>query len=219
MNDDSDSVASDSYNSHSDIRSSEDHKESSEMRTPGGRLSAHRNNRPLSSSSANHGLEDIASPISDYGSMPASMSVSENVEMSFKFKTQNGRVHRFQFRPSYGLESFRDLITEKLGDEIDAVGGPKKFCVAYVDDEGDMIEIISKTDISDAVKIATRKQLEKIDLLIHHPSDSVLSIVRKQKKAETKSPLNSDGKLLFPLIAIGLGVAITASVMFVRLRT
>lgn len=93
----------------------------------------------------------------------------------FKFKSPAGRVHRLRFEPSLGLEQFRNILADKLtSEEKSVVGGAVAedagFAVSFVDDEGDIVSILSVADLSESVAIAKRAGREKIDLYVHHPN-------------------------------------------------
>lgn len=93
----------------------------------------------------------------------------------FKFKSPAGRVHRLRFDPSLGLEEFRNVLAEKLNSEEKAVVGgavaeDAGFAVSFVDDEGDLVSILSLGDLSESVAIAKRTGREKVDLYLHHPN-------------------------------------------------
>ena len=93
----------------------------------------------------------------------------------FKFKSPAGRVHRLRFDPTLGLEQFRSILADKLtSEEKSVVGGAVAedagFAVSFIDDEGDIVSILSVADLSESVAIAKRAGREKIDLYIHHPN-------------------------------------------------
>jgi hypothetical protein len=93
----------------------------------------------------------------------------------FKFKSPGGRVHRLRFDPNLGLEQFRSILADKLtSEEKSVVGGAVAedagFAVSFVDDEGDIVSILSIADLSESVAITKRAGREKIDLYIHHPN-------------------------------------------------
>lgn len=93
----------------------------------------------------------------------------------FKFKSPAGRVHRLRFDPSLGLEQFRNILAEKLNSEEKAVVGgavaeDAGFAVSFIDDEGDLVSILSVGDLSESVAIAKRTGREKVDLYLHHPN-------------------------------------------------
>lgn len=93
----------------------------------------------------------------------------------FKFKSPAGRVHRFRFDPVSGLEEFRNLLADKLRSEEKAVvgeaaSGDGGFAISFVDDEGDIVSILSIADLTESVVIAKRSGREKVDLYIHHPN-------------------------------------------------
>jgi hypothetical protein len=74
-----------------------------------------------------------------------------------------------------GLEQFRNVLGEKLNSEEKAVVGgavaeDAGFAVSFVDDEGDLVSILSLGDLLESVAIAKRTGREKVDLYIHHPN-------------------------------------------------
>jgi len=93
----------------------------------------------------------------------------------FKFKSPAGRTHRLRFDTTLGLEDFRAIVGEKLTSEEKAVIGgidPTNagFAVSFVDDEGDVVSILSIADLSDSVAIAKRSGRDKVDIYVHHPN-------------------------------------------------
>jgi hypothetical protein len=124
---------------------------------------------------------------------PAPVVVTKDDLFVFKFKSPAGRVHRVRFDPSTGLEEFRNLLADKLtGEEKAIIGGAIAedggFALSFVDDEGDIVSILSVADISESVAIAKRSGLEKVDLYIHHPNSpphiEPLSTVSKMEVPE-----------------------------------
>lgn len=94
---------------------------------------------------------------------------------AFKFKSPAGRVFRLRFDPASGYEEFRNVVAEKLtSEEVTLVGGAVSedtgFALSFIDDEGDIISILSIADLSESVAIAKRCGREKVDLYIHHPN-------------------------------------------------
>jgi hypothetical protein len=114
---------------------------------------------------------------SGFQSPPPPAAVAPPVDESFvfKFKSPAGRVHRLRFDPALGLEQFRNVLGEKLNSEEKAVVGgaiaeDAGFAVSFVDDEGDLVSILSVADLSESVAIAKRTEKDKVDLYIHHPN-------------------------------------------------
>ncbi|OLL22832.1 Meiotically up-regulated gene 70 protein [Neolecta irregularis DAH-3] len=105
----------------------------------------------------------------------SNLEISQELPFAFKFKSPKGKVHRLQFNVRDGLNGLRSVISEKLGHEIEEVGGHSVFAVSYTDDEGDIVAIESDHDFTFAVDLARRLGQQKIDLFIHHPSKEVQS--------------------------------------------
>ena len=115
--------------------------------------------------------DESASAVGEFAVPAALMDTS----FVFKFKSPNGRAHRVRFDPTNGLEQLRTMLAEKLTDEeIQTVGGAVAedggFAVSFVDDEGDVVSILSVGDLAESVAIAKRTSRDKVDLYIHHPN-------------------------------------------------
>ena len=109
------------------------------------------------------------------GGSPPPPAPPKDDSFVFKFKSPAGRVHRVRYDLATGLNDFRNLLADKLTSEEKAlIGGAiaedAGFAVSFVDDEGDIVSILSNADLSESVAIAKRTGLEKVDLYIHHPN-------------------------------------------------
>ena len=114
-------------------------------------------------------LDDAASQ------SPLLAAVTKDESFVFKFKSPAGRVHRLRFDVSLGLQDFRNVMGDKLtGEEKSLIGGPiaeeTGFGVSFIDDEGDIVSILSIDDLSESITIAKRQGKDKVDLYIHHPN-------------------------------------------------
>ena len=124
--------------------------------------------------SASHNGEDVLSAVG----IPHAHG-PEDIPFPFKFKAPSGRIHRLQVVPSDGLANFIDSVTEKLGKEVDTLGGEAMFLdgklsssgyhLSYVDNEGDTVSITTDRDLLDAVLMAQQGSRTKVDLFVHHP--------------------------------------------------
>lgn len=123
----------------------------------------------------------------------------EDMPFAFKFKAPSGRTHRFQAVPSAGLGEFVAQVTDKLGAEIEAVGGAPSFedghlsnsgfALSYLDNEGDSVSITTNHDLLEAVSLAHMHHSEKVDLFVHHPEHSPLpSTMAPQGAPSTATP-------------------------------
>ncbi|KAB8292939.1 hypothetical protein EYC80_007303 [Monilinia laxa] len=103
----------------------------------------------------------------------------EDVPFAFKFKAPSGRVHRVQVIASHGLSELITAVTNKLGAEIDVVGGvatveegklgTSGFALSYLDDEGDSVSITTDEDLLEAIVLAKNGHRDKVDLFVHDP--------------------------------------------------
>ncbi|KAJ8063703.1 hypothetical protein OCU04_007568 [Sclerotinia nivalis] len=125
--------------------------------------------------SASHvGLDSPRSQLSRHNDIPP-----EDVPFAFKFKAPSGRVHRVQVTASHGLAELISAVANKLGAEVDAVGGvaivedgklgSSGFALSYLDDEGDSVSITTDEDLLEAIVIARNGHRDKVDLFVHDP--------------------------------------------------
>jgi len=94
----------------------------------------------------------------------------------FKFRTPSGRTHRFQARHD-NYEHIREIISNKLAidpyftqfedtDESEPRPDPSDYQLAYTDADEDVVLITSDGDVTDAVKMARSKGLDRVVLFI-----------------------------------------------------
>lgn len=108
-----------------------------------------------------------------------------DIPFPFKFKAPSGRVHRLQVKPSAGLAELITGVIDKLGSEVDSVGGPTTFvdgkmsstgfALSYLDNEGDTVSITTDHDLLDAINLAARTHRDKVDMFVHDPEKPPLS--------------------------------------------
>jgi hypothetical protein len=94
----------------------------------------------------------------------------------FKFRTPSGRTHRFQSRHD-NYEHMREIISNKLAldpfftsfepkDEFGPRPDPSDYQLAYTDADEDVVLITSDSDVTDAVRMARSKNLDRVVLFI-----------------------------------------------------
>jgi hypothetical protein len=141
--------------------------------------------------------------ISTDESPPPPVAPQKDNSFVFKFRSPAGRVHRVRYDPSNGLNDFRNLLADKLTSEEKAVIGgaiaeDAGFAVSFVDDEGDIVSILSIADLSESVAIAKRTGVEKVDIYIHHPNSpphiEPPSVVSKSEVPETVEKVIETGE-------------------------
>lgn len=140
----------------------------------------------LPTDSASHHGDSVAEPVSS--SMPPQshdLSASQqqalrddSTPFPFKFRAPGGRVHRIQVGSKDGVGALLNLVTAKLGPEVDLIGGKAEllegvvvdgFAMSYMDNEGDTVSITADNDLTDAIYLARRNGADKVDLFVHHP--------------------------------------------------
>ncbi|RPA99217.1 CBS-domain-containing protein [Choiromyces venosus 120613-1] len=124
-----------------------------------------------------------------------------DVPFPFKFKAPSGRMHRCQVAASGGLIELLAAVVQKLGGEVQNVGGEPEFgadgklekqgfAMSYVDNEGDIVSITSDRDLIDAIEMARNGGRDKVDLYVHDP-DSPAVIATVDPKPVIGTPTES----------------------------
>ncbi|KAL6709607.1 hypothetical protein ACN47E_001542 [Coniothyrium glycines] len=103
----------------------------------------------------------------------------EDLPFPFKFKAPSGRVHRLQVVASAGIEELITHVANKLGAEVDSIGGTPTFendkisksgfALSYLDNEGDTVSITTNDDLLEAISLSRHAHREKVDLFVHDP--------------------------------------------------
>lgn len=109
----------------------------------------------------------------------------EDLPFPFKFKAPSGRVHRLQVTASSGLEELIENVANKLGAEVDSIGGIPSFengkvskggfALSYLDNEGDTVSITTNNDLMEAIGLSRLAHREKVDLFVHDPDKAPMS--------------------------------------------
>ena len=113
------------------------------------------------------------------GNIPSITGVAVPVDDGsyvFKFRTPSGNTHRFQARKD-DVENLRDIVSGKLTADTfftefkpintdDPVPDPLDFKLAYTDADGDTVLMTSDSDVTDAVKIARDRGVDRVVLIV-----------------------------------------------------
>lgn len=109
----------------------------------------------------------------------ANAAALEETPFPFKFKAPSGRMHRLQIAASSGVAELINVVAEKLGNEVGAVGGVPcfedgklghaGFALSYLDNEGDTVSITTDSDMLEAISLARQRHRDKVDLFVHDP--------------------------------------------------
>lgn len=113
-----------------------------------------------------------------------SEDLSQLTSFSFKFKAPSGRVNRIIVNPQEGISAFRQAVAAKLtANELREVGGLGEvvedvvsggFAVSYIDDDGDLVSIMSSHDVIDAAVSAASHGQSRADIILHHVDEQPL---------------------------------------------
>ncbi|RMZ88520.1 hypothetical protein DV736_g4251, partial [Chaetothyriales sp. CBS 134916] len=134
-----------------------------------------------------------------------SVEVHEDAPFPFKFKAPSGRVHRVQVIAVNGIAELVVNVTSKLGSEdLEAVGGEaivtegrlanEGFALSYIDNEGDTVSITTDQDLLDAIAMAQQGKRDKVDLLVHDPSQPPIVATVEQRPQLLKPPTPPESK-------------------------
>jgi len=130
----------------------------------------------LPTDSASHnGMQDMDEPSSPV----------EETPFTFKFKAPGGRVHRLQVIAAAGLSELISVVAEKLGSEVETIGGIPTledgklghagFALSYLDNEGDTVSLTTDSDLLEAITLAKAARKDKVDLFVHDPEKPAMT--------------------------------------------
>ncbi|KAK5125272.1 hypothetical protein LTR85_000948 [Meristemomyces frigidus] len=115
----------------------------------------------------------------------SALAGAEDTPFTFKFKAPGGRVHRLQIVASAGLAELIAVVSEKLGSEVDSIGGAptfedgklgrEGFALSYLDNEGDTVSLTTDADLLEAISLAKQAHNDKVDLFVHDPEKPAMS--------------------------------------------
>ncbi|RIB02920.1 hypothetical protein C2G38_830093 [Gigaspora rosea] len=164
---------------------------------------------------------ESASAVDD-GSMASFPRGHDENHFTFKFKAPNGKSHRFTVDYT-SFENIRSTVASKLPPSI------KDFSISYVDDDEDHVAMSNDDDVVDAVQIAQRQGQTRVILHIQElqvpskPRNDIVEIEdededddddirgrrrpkRRSKKQDYNFPIPQD--LLLPGALLTLAIAI-----------
>lgn len=146
----------------------------------------------LPNDSASHRGDEVHSDI-----MPVA-EISEELPFPFKFKAPSGRVHRIQVVAVNGMVELVANVINKLGAEVEAVGGEATvenghlgkagFALSYMDNEGDTVSITTDQDLLDAIALARQGKRDKVDLFVHDPAQPPIASTLDPRPQLSKPP-------------------------------
>lgn len=122
----------------------------------------------------------------------------EDAPFTFKFKARGGRVHRLQVIASAGLAELISVVAEKLGGEVDSIGGVPAFddgrlshtgfALSYMDNEGDTVSLTTDADLFEAITLARQAHKDKVDLFVHDPEKPAMAVTVEPQPALAVPP-------------------------------
>jgi len=122
----------------------------------------------------------------------------ESIPFPFKFKAPSGRMHRMQVTGADGIEDLVSQVSQKLGAEVETIGGVPEvvdgavgksgFALSYLDNEGDTVSITTDRDLIEAITLAHKSHREKVDLFVHDPEQPALPATVEPQPALAKPP-------------------------------
>ncbi|KAK5130818.1 hypothetical protein LTR08_001652 [Meristemomyces frigidus] len=128
----------------------------------------------------------------------SALAGAEDSPFTFKFKAPNGRVHRLQILASAGLTELIAVVSEKLGGEVESIGGMptfedgklghEGFALSYLDNEGDTVSLTTDADLHEAISLARHARKDKVDLFVHDPEKPALAVTVDPQPALVPPP-------------------------------
>ncbi|EMD00265.1 hypothetical protein BAUCODRAFT_30741 [Baudoinia panamericana UAMH 10762] len=122
----------------------------------------------------------------------------EDTPFTFKFKAPGGRVHRLQVVASAGLAELIAVVAEKLGAEVDSIGGMPSFedgrlsytgfALSYMDNEGDTVSLTTDADLLEAITLARQAGKDKVDLFVHDPEKPAMTATVEPQPVYAANP-------------------------------
>jgi PB1 domain len=162
------------------------------LMSPGIHPSLERGDSVLPNDSASHHGAESPEPSA------APDAAIEDTLFPFKFKAPSGRMHRLQVLATAGVEELVAQVAQKLGAEVDAIGGLPQvesgtlgksgFALSYLDNEGDTVSITTDHDLLEAVSLAGRAGRDKVDLFVHDPDQPPHAATNDPQPAIAKPP-------------------------------
>lgn len=123
---------------------------------------------------------------------------SPEAPFPFKFKAPSGRMHRIQIVSSAGIAELVLSVAQKLGSEVDQIGGTPEvqdgalgksgFALSYLDNEGDTVSITTDHDLLEAIALARQSHRDKVDLFVHDPEQAPLPATVDPQPTLSKPP-------------------------------
>ena len=149
-------------------------------------------------SASHHGAQDVDEHSAFIGAV-------EDTPFTFKFKAPNGRVHRLAVTASAGLQDLITVVADKLGSEVDAVGGiPTSedgkmghagFALSYLDNEGDTVSITTDHDLLEAISLARSGRRDKVDLFVHDPTKAPIPATTEPQPQLARPPTPPESQI------------------------
>lgn len=165
---------------------------------PAGRPGMDRLDSVFPGDSASHHGADSPEPSATAGSLAQPI---EDVPFAFKFKAPSGRMHRLQVVAAAGIADFVGVVAEKLGAEVDSVGGVPTFedgklghagfALSYLDNEGDTVSLTTDYDLVEAITMAKAGRRDKVDLFVHDPEKPPMAATVAPQPALAPQPASA----------------------------
>lgn len=108
----------------------------------------------------------------------------------FKFKVSRGRIHRVSYRPSDGIDKFKELLKEEFMKEELDMFDQGIFEISYLDEDGDIIVINTDKDLKDCVLLMKSLQKDKIEIMLYDKHEVLVGKKGKMSTLNLRSSYN-----------------------------
>ena len=109
----------------------------------------------------------------------------------FKFKVSRGRIHRVSYRPSDGIDNFKELLKEEFMKEELDMFDQGIFEISYLDEDGDIIVINTDKDLKDCVLLMKSLQKDKIEIMLYDKHEVLVGKKGKMSTLNLRSSYNN----------------------------
>lgn len=117
--------------------------------------------------------------------------INYNEVCFFKFKVSRGRIHVVSYRPSEGLEKFKELLKEEFMKEELDMFDQSGFEISYLDEDGDIIVINTDKDLKDCVLLMKSLQKDKIEIMLYDKHEVLVGKKGKMSTLNLRSSYNN----------------------------
>lgn len=129
---------------------------------------------------------------------------------NFKFKISKGKFHRISYKPSNGVEKFKEILRQDLNEEeIEYFeNSGLDFEICYIDEDNDLVVINKDEELKECVTIMNQLGLDKIDIMLMNKNGMISKRGRLNERKDKGGSSGGGSNLLLPLAMFTLSATI-----------